>query len=311
MTDIAIPNTPFALISGSGSWGVDFPAGVGEPGITVIERGLAFDTPHGRIENFSVFRIAGSETVDGRERLVLNVFAHGSAPRRAGPRQLSPDLLGPARGGCAQDHRREHVRLANRALRPRDLVINADIIDFTQTRLTLLPDRFTYLCTGAQMFCPAIGQVLKRAALPLWPSSGRVYGRDDGLIMGVTLGPRFETPAEARWLQQSDCDLVGQSAGPEVFLAREIGACYASSSYVVNWVDGIHEQTWELDGVPRGAEAAGQPPGAQGDEAGDTRRGLRMHEVPETATTALPPVGRGRRGALSAPPPDRRSSPDR
>jgi len=244
-----IPHAPFALISGSGSWGVDFPTGVGEPGISVVERGLAFDTPHGRIENFSVFRIAGSETADGRERLVLNVFAHGWRPgvldhgcflqtfwvlREAGVRKII------AESTCGS---------LNRALRPRDLVISADIIDFTQTRFTLLPDRFTYLCTGAQMFCPAIGETLKRAALPLWPSSGRVYGRDDGLVMGITLGPRFETPAEARWLQQSGCDLVGQSAGPEVFLAREIGACYASSSYVVNWVDGIHEQTWELDGI--------------------------------------------------------------
>ena len=80
MTNPTIPRTPFALISGSGSWGVDFPAGVGEAGISVVERGLAFDTPHGRIENFSVFRIDGSETVDGRERLVLNVFAHGWRP---------------------------------------------------------------------------------------------------------------------------------------------------------------------------------------------------------------------------------------
>ena len=77
MTATTVPQTPFALISGSGSWGVDFPTGVGEPGISVVERGLAFDTPHGRIENFSLFRVAGSETVDGRERLVLNVFAHG------------------------------------------------------------------------------------------------------------------------------------------------------------------------------------------------------------------------------------------
>jgi 5'-methylthioadenosine phosphorylase len=249
MAASTVPQTAFALISGSGSWGVDFPAGVGEEGISVVERGLAFDTPHGRVENFSVFRVAGSETADGRERLVLNVFAHGWRPgvmdhasflqtfwvlREAGVRKII------AESTCGS---------LNRALRPRDLIISADIIDFTQTRLTLLPDRFTYLCTGAQMFCPAIGEELKRAALEVWPSSGRVYGRDDGLIMGVTLGPRFETPAEARWLQRSDCDAVGQSAGPEVFLAREIGACYASSSYVVNWVDGIREQTWDLDGI--------------------------------------------------------------
>ena len=249
MTNPAIPETPFALISGSGSWGVDFPAGVGEPGITVVERGLAFDTPHGRIENFSVFRIAGSETVDGRERLVLNVFAHGWRPGVLDHGAFQQVFWVLQQAGVRKIIAESTCGSLNRAVRPRDLVISSDIIDFTQTRLTLLPDKFTYLCTGAQMFCPAIGEELKRVALSVWPATGRVYGRDDGLIMGVTIGPRFETPAEARWLQRSDCDVVGQSAGPEVFLAREIGACYASSSYVVNWVDGIREQTWDLDGI--------------------------------------------------------------
>jgi len=249
MTNPPIPETPFALISGSGSWGVDFPAGVGEPGIGVVERGLAFDTPHGRIENFSVFRVAGSETVDGRERLVLNVFAHGWRPGVLDHASFQQVFWVLQQAGVKKIIAESTCGSLNRAVRPRDLVISADIIDFTQTRLTLLPDRFTYLCTGAQMFCPAIGEELERAALSVWPSSGRVYGRDDGLIMAITIGPRFETPAEARWLQRSDCDIVGQSAGPEVFLAREIGACYASSSYVVNWVDGIREQTWDLDGI--------------------------------------------------------------
>ena len=249
MTNPTIPRTPFALISGSGSWGVDFPAGVGEAGISVVERGLAFETPHGRIENVSVFRIDGSETVDGHERLVLNVFAHGWRPGLLDHGAFQQVFWVLQQAGVRKIIAESTCGSLNRAVRPRDLVISADIIDFTQTRLTLLPDRFTYLCTGAQMFCPAIGEELKQVALSLWPSSGRVYGRDDGLIMGVTIGPRFETPAEARWLQRSDCDVVGQSAGPEVFLAREIGACYASSSYVVNWVDGIREQTWDLDGI--------------------------------------------------------------
>ena len=244
-----IPDTPFALISGSGSWGVDFPGGVGEPGISVLERGLAFDTPYGRVENFSVFRVAGSETVDGRERLVLNVFAHGWRPGTMDHASFQQTFWVLREAGVRKIIAESTCGSLNRALRPRDLVISADVLDFTQTRLTLLPDRFTYLCTGAQVICPAIAEELKRAALPVWPASARVYGRDDGLIMGITVGPRFETPAEARWLQRADCDLVGQSVGPEVFLAREIGACYASSSYVVNWVDGIREQTWELDAV--------------------------------------------------------------
>ena len=34
-------------------------------------------------------------------------------------------------------------------------------------------------------------------------------------------------------------DIVGQSLAPEVYLAREIGACYANLSFVVNYGEGL------------------------------------------------------------------------
>jgi hypothetical protein len=60
-------------------------------------------------------------------------------------------------------------------------------------------------------------------------------------------GRRARLRAHARAECQSRAGAV--PAALPVFLAREIGACYASSSYVVNWVNGIREQTWELDGI--------------------------------------------------------------
>ena len=38
-------------------------------------------------------------------------------------------------------------------------------------------------------------------------------------------------------------DIVGQSLVPEVYLAREIGACYANLSFVVNYGEGI-KRAW-------------------------------------------------------------------
>ena len=38
-------------------------------------------------------------------------------------------------------------------------------------------------------------------------------------------------------------DIVGQSLVPEVYLAREIGACYANFSFVVNYGEGI-QNSW-------------------------------------------------------------------
>ena len=40
-------------------------------------------------------------------------------------------------------------------------------------------------------------------------------------------------------------DIVGQSLAPEVYLAREIGACYAGLYFVVNYGEGI--RPWSHD----------------------------------------------------------------
>ena len=61
----------------------------------------------------------------------------------------------------------------------------------------------------------------------------------------VTEGPRFESPAEVRFLQTLG-DVVGQSFCPEVWLARDIGACYAGIYLIVNYGEGV-VQEWEHD----------------------------------------------------------------
>jgi 5'-methylthioinosine phosphorylase len=55
---------------------------------------------------------------------------------------------------------------------------------------------------------------------------------------GATQGPRLETSMEIKRMQQDGCDLVGMTGMPEASLAREIGLCYASLAFVVNWAAG-------------------------------------------------------------------------
>ncbi len=59
-----------------------------------------------------------------------------------------------------------------------------------------------------------------------------------GGTCGVTQGPRLETAAEIRRMGRDGCDLVGMTAMPEAGLARELGLCYASLAFVVNWAAG-------------------------------------------------------------------------
>lgn len=53
-------------------------------------------------------------------------------------------------------------------------------------------------------------------------------------VYGVTQGPRLETIAEIKRLEQEGCDVVGMTGMPEAVLARELKIPYASVCLVVN-----------------------------------------------------------------------------
>jgi 5'-methylthioinosine phosphorylase len=58
-------------------------------------------------------------------------------------------------------------------------------------------------------------------------------------VMGVTQGPRLETPAEIKRLKRDGCDMVGMTGMPEASLARELDLDYASLAVSVNWAAGL------------------------------------------------------------------------
>ncbi|MDD9891359.1 MAG: S-methyl-5'-thioinosine phosphorylase [Gammaproteobacteria bacterium] len=60
-------------------------------------------------------------------------------------------------------------------------------------------------------------------------------------VYGVMQGPRLETAAEIRRLQQDGCDIVGMTGMPEAALARELKLNYAMLALSVNWAAGIGE----------------------------------------------------------------------
>lgn len=68
-------------------------------------------------------------------------------------------------------------------------------------------------------------------------------------VYGCTQGPRLETAAEIRRLQQDGCDLVGMTLMPEATLARELGIAYASICLVVNPAAGLSDQPISLEQI--------------------------------------------------------------
>ena len=58
----------------------------------------------------------------------------------------------------------------------------------------------------------------------------------------TTMGPRFETPAEIKALQQMGADLVGMTNSSEAILCRELGICYSVLAVVTNFAAGLQKQ---------------------------------------------------------------------
>lgn len=64
----------------------------------------------------------------------------------------------------------------------------------------------------------------------------------DGGTYGATQGPRLETAAEIKRMQNDGCDMVGMTGMPEAGLARELNLEYAALALSVNWAAGLTEQ---------------------------------------------------------------------
>ncbi|MDA1342665.1 MAG: S-methyl-5'-thioinosine phosphorylase [Proteobacteria bacterium] len=71
----------------------------------------------------------------------------------------------------------------------------------------------------------------KQAGIPISPIG----------TYGCTQGPRLETAAEIKRMEQDGCDLVGMTGMPEAVLARELGINYVAVAVIANWAAGKTE----------------------------------------------------------------------
>jgi 5'-methylthioadenosine phosphorylase len=125
----------------------------------------------------------------------------------------------------------------NKRLKPGDLVVPRDFVDFTKHRReTFYDDTPVTHVDMSQPYCPEIRGVLTKAAKRI---GGNVWHES---VLACTEGPRYETPAEVNMLRTLKCDVVGMTGVPEAVLARELEMCYASLCYVSNMAVGLQER---------------------------------------------------------------------
>lgn len=90
--------------------------------------------------------------------------------------------------------------------------------------------------------------------LGAWTASGTGPLEPSGTYWQAR-GPRFETPAEVRFIAQH-ADIVGMTVASECVAAQEAGLHYAAICVVDNLANGLGETTLTLEEFDRGREAS-------------------------------------------------------
>jgi 5'-methylthioadenosine phosphorylase len=238
---MSIPQVDIAVIGGSTILRSGFPEAM--EGVEVHEKGVVYDTPFGPTAPFTRASVGGNE--------FLFVPFHGitweirnTEPDSAGERVFYVLL----KAGVKKIIGTALCGSTNPLLDPADAVIPDAFIDYTTKRAQSLTrairakgeevPRYSYRLH--QPFCPRLSSLLvagsKKAGFP------RVFPRG---VVGVAEGSRLESPAEIRLRYTNQgIDVVTMNLVPEVFFARELGACYAALELVSNYGEGLVSTEW-------------------------------------------------------------------
>ena len=225
-----IPPADVGLICGSSTNALSFPADLDLPETEILGERLVWPTPFGFTPEFTYFTLAGHR--------VLTCRMHGwrqGVSRAAASQQVFWAFY---QAGVQVVLTEGGVGAINHLLKPRDIVLPHDYLDFSMRKDVSLG--LPYLLTMRHPVCPELRQTLSRVVREEGPA-GNVFDRG---VYVCTDGRHFESVAEVQMFKQLGGDVVGQSLCPEVYLAREIGAHYGSVQLVVNYAEGIIKD-WE------------------------------------------------------------------
>ncbi len=226
MSEIKIPKADYAVVGGSGTLSSNFPANLPDEDVEILADNLHFETPYGMSPAIRLFRV-------GQKR-VLTVKMHGwrsGVTRADASRQVFWTFR---EAGVKRIISEGGVGTVNKLLDLRDFIIPDDYLDLSVRKDVMLDGRYLLIMRDA--LCPEMRQALIAATKKRF--AGRVFTRG---TYAVTDGRHFESPAEVA-MMNGHADIVGQSIAPEVYLAREIGACYAGLYFTVNYGEGIREK---------------------------------------------------------------------
>ena len=227
-----MPAATRAIIGGSGSHAAGFPGDL-HPEARVLGEGLVFETPWGESPPFTLFELGGQRALHVRMHGWRKGVSRGRASRqvfsvlhRAGVRRILSDA---------------GVGSLNHLLDPGDLVVADDFVDMTTDR-----DRYGAVVGGHLLI---MRDPVCASGREAWSAPRGATRRSAGCSRAArTWSPRGR--ASSRRPRSAFCrrsaTSSGQSFCPEVWLARDIGACYAGIYLIVNYGEGVVRE-WEHD----------------------------------------------------------------
>jgi len=113
---------------------------------------------------------------------------------------------------------------------PGHIVVPDQVFDFTKGRQrSFFGDGIVAHISTAEPFCPKLSAQLLKAL-----REQDVVVHEGGTYITIE-GPRFSTRAESNTFRSWGMSLVGMTAAPEVFLAREAEICYATMAHVTDY----------------------------------------------------------------------------
>lgn len=133
------------------------------------------------------------------------------------------------------------------AYAPGHIIIPHQIFDFTHKReRSFFGNGLVAHVSVADPFCESLSDILEDSLQELDANYHR-----GGVYISIE-GPRFSTKGESGLYRQWGMDIIGMTAAPEVFLAREAEICYSTMAHVTDYdVWHVSEETVSVEMVIR------------------------------------------------------------
>ncbi len=202
--------------------------GIYDPKVFKEERRISIDTPYGVVKDVFIGRFKDKKLIF----LPRHGVEHSVPPHMV---NYKANIYALKKLNVERIIATNSVGGINHMLKPKDVVIPHDFIDFSGRHSTFYDKEVVHIDV-TQPYCPEIREALIKASREVL---GRVFEKG---VYACTNGPRFETPSEIKMMKMLGCDIVGMTSYPEVVLARELEICYASICTVTNYAAGMSKR---------------------------------------------------------------------